>query len=492
MGRRPRFILIVVVFVFLPLLASCDLSGEGEGGGDSSQRDDLAHPLGQHLEETFTGDLPRIIERKHLRVLTNFNRTNFFLKNGQLYGFEYSLMKEYEKFLNSSIGRRDLRVTIEFVPVSRDRLIPELLAGRGDIAAAGLTITPDREKRVDFTRPYLTGIDEVVVTHRRVEGIDSVEDLAGREVFVRGSSSYRESLAALNRQFEKRGLEPVEITRASETLETEDILELVNSGAVAVTIADSHLADIWSKVFRDIRVRRDVAVRTGGEIAWMVREDNPELKASLNRFLGNYSQGTLMGNIYFNRYFRDTEWITNPLSAFKDDAPYVTLFKKYGDKYGFDWRLLMALGYQESGLDHDTKSHAGAVGIMQIRPSTAGDPKVGIKDVSSLEKNIHAGVKYLAFLRDRYFDSPEIQERNRVRFSLAAYNAGPRRIMEARKKAEAMGRDPDKWFRNVEMAVLKLVGQEPVKYVSNINKYYIIFSRAAGNIEERERMKERL
>ncbi|MFO7983126.1 MAG: transporter substrate-binding domain-containing protein [Desulfuromonadales bacterium] len=489
MGIRPWFVLICAFFISLPLLLSCDRE---EDDTDSFRETDLVHPLGKHLDETFTGDLPEIIERKHLRVLTNFNRTNFFLHNGQLYGFEYSLMKEYEKFLNSSIGRRELGLTVEFVPVERDRLIPDLLEGRGDIAAAGLTITPQREKRVDFTRPYLRGIDEVVVTHRKVKGIESVEDLSGREVFVRSSSSYRESLAGLNREFKKRGLDPVEIVKAGETLETEDILELVNSGAVEITTADSHLADIWSKVFDDIRVHPDVAVRTGGEIAWMVREDNPELKASLNRFLKNYTQGSLMGNIYFNRYFQGTQWITNPLSALQDDAPYIDLFKKYGKEYGFDWRLLLALGYQESGLIHQRTSHAGAVGIMQIRPSTARDPNVGIDDVSSLEKNIHAGVKYLAFLRDRYFDSPGIQKRQQVRFSLAAYNTGPRRIMEARQKAEKMGRDPDKWFRNVEIAVLGLVGQEPVRYVSNINKYYIIFSRAAGNIGERGRAKKEL
>ncbi|NIQ98116.1 MAG: lytic transglycosylase F [Desulfuromonadales bacterium] len=486
MKVRKWFLLIVVAVMSLPLVVSCDRQAS-----DSSSEADLAHPLGKHLDETFTGDLPAIVERKHLRVLTNFNRTNFFLKNGQLYGFEYSLIKEYEKFINSSASRSDLRLTVEFVPVRRDRLIPDLVAGRGDIAAAGLTITPARQKRVDFTRPYIEGVDEVVVTHRRA-GLESLEDLSGREVFVRRSSSYYESLVELSRRFEKQGLAPVDIVEADETLETEDILELVNSGAVKITIADSHLAKIWAKAFDDIRVHGNLAVRTGGEIAWMVRENNPELKASLNRFLKSYEKGTLMGNIYFNRYFRDTKWISNPLSTFEDDAPYVALFRKYGDKYGFDWRLLMALGYQESGLDHDKRSHAGAVGIMQIRPSTASDPNVGINDISSMERNIHAGVKYLAFLRDRYFDAPEIQERQRVRLALAAYNAGPGRILEARGKAEQMGRDPNKWFRNVEMAVLKLVGQETVKYVSNINKYYLIFSRAAGNIEERERMKERI
>ena len=489
MEVRKWSLLIVGAIISLPFAVSCDRQGQGRDESASSGSADLAHPLGEHLDDTFTGDLPRIIGRKHLRVLTNFNRTNFFLNNGRHYGFEYSLVKEYEKYLNDSISRRNLQLTVEFVPVKRDRLLPDLIAGRGDIAAAGLTITPQRQKRVDFTRPYIEGIDEVVVTHRKTRGIETLEDLAGREVFIRRSSSYYQSLLNLNRKLVKRQLAPVEIVEAAETLETEDILELVNSGAVAITIADSHLARIWSKAFDDIRVHEDLAVRKGGEIAWAVRRDNPELKASLNRFLKKHQKGTFLGNILFNRYFRETEWITNPLSAFEDDALYVEYFKKYGERYGFDWRLLLALAFQESKLDHSKKSHAGAVGIMQVRPSTARDRNVGIDNVYSLEKNIHAGVKYLAFLRDRYFDAADIDERHRVRFALAAYNAGPRRIVEARKRAGEKGRDPDKWFRNVEMEVLRTVGQEPVKYVSNINKYYIIFNRAASNVAKREQIK---
>lgn len=485
---RKWFLLVFIAIISLPLVVSCDRRDESVSSGSA----DLVHQLGEHLDDRFTGDLSAIIERKHLRVLTNFNRTNFFLKNGRHYGFEYSLMKEYEKYLNESIGRRDLRLTIEFVPVKRDRLLPDLIAGRGDIAAAGLTITPLRQEQVDFTQAYLAGIDEVVVTHRKTRNIETLDDLAGRQVFVRRSSSYYQSLVNLNNTLVKRQLAPVEIIEAAETLETEDILELVNSGAIAITIADSHLAEVWSKAFADIRVHENLAVRTGGEIAWAVRKNNSALEASLNRFLKEHKQGTFLGNILFNRYFRGTEWITNPLAAFKDDAPYVEHFRTYGEKYGFDWRLLLSLGYQESKLDHSRKSHAGAVGIMQILPATARDPNVGIDEVDSLEKNIHAGVKYLAFLRDRYFDAPEIDEHHRVRFALAAYNAGPRRIMEARKRAEKQGRDPDKWFRNVEMEVLRSVGQEPVKYVSNINKYYIIFSRAASNVAERERIKDAL
>ncbi len=209
----------------------------------------------------------------------------------------------------------------------------------------------------------------------------------------------------------------------------------------------------------------------------MVRKDNPLLKNSLNQFVKKQRKGTLLGNIYFNRYYKDTKWIKNPVSD-KDRLKleqYIELFKKYSKQYGFDWMLIMAQAFQESGLDNNKKSHAGAVGIMQIKPATASDRKVGIKDIHLLENNIHAGIKYLAFLRDHYFSDTDLEEKDRVRFALAAYNAGPARIRKIRRLAGKMDVDPNKWFRNAELATLNHIGQETVRYVSNINKYYLVF-----------------
>ena len=226
----------------------------------------------------------------------------------------------------------------------------------------------------------------------------------------------------------------------------------------------------------------------------MVRKNNPELKESLNKFIRTHRKGTLLGNIYFNRYYKNTKWIKNPLSnrEQKNLLRHMELFKKYSEQYGFDWMLIMAMAYQESGLEHKKKSPAGAIGIMQVRPLTASDKNISIKNVHLLENNIHAGVKYLAFLRDRYFKDTDIRERDRVRFTLAAYNAGPAKIQKARKLAQKMGMDPNRWFRNVEIAALKLIGQETVRYVSNINKYYVIFRLFFEKEEARSSEKKKI
>jgi len=435
-------------------------------------------PLGAHLKKRYTDDLPALLRRRYIRVLTTFNKTNFYLAGTKIYGFEYSLMKEYERFLNRNIKGRQLRVVIEFIPVRRDQLLPFLIKGYGDIVAAGLTITAERLKIVDFTKPYLYGINEIVVVHRSVNNIKKLEDLSGKKVYVRKSSSYYESLMNLNKRLTSKGLQPVIIVPADESLETEDILELVNSGAIKITISDSHIATVWAKVLKNIKLLKNLKVRQGSKIAWAVRKNNPILKKSLNRFIRKVRKGTLLGNIYFRRYFKNTKWIKNPLSLKEKRKikKYQKYFKKYAKMYGFDWILIMAMAYQESGLDHNKKSHRGAIGIMQIKPSTA--KQMGIFNINSVENNIHAAVKYLAFLRDRYFSIGQLRARDRVRFSLAAYNAGPAKVQKARRLAKRMGLDPNRWFRNVEIAMLKLVGQETVKYVSNINKYYILYRLA--------------
>jgi membrane-bound lytic murein transglycosylase MltF len=180
----------------------------------------------------------------------------------------------------------------------------------------------------------------------------------------------------------------------------------------------------------------------------------------------------------FKRYYENTQWIKNPLS---DEArarlkALLGLFRKYAGQFGFDTLAVVAQAYQESKLDHGAKSHVGAVGIMQLLPSTAADTNVGIRDINAVEDNIHAGVKYLAFLRERYFNDPQIKEEDRVAFVWAAYNAGPAKVRRMRETAAEMGLDPNVWFNNVEMAAGKLVGRETVHYVGNIFKYYVAYS----------------
>jgi len=442
---------------------------------------------------TFTDDLPSIRQRGILRALVSFSRTDFFLQGARPRGLFVELLHQYENFLNKGRKRNTPKISIKYVPVTFDRLIPALLAGEGDIAVGHLTVTPARQRHIDFARDERVKVDELLVMHKRVAGIQSLEDLSGRTVYVKRASSYAEHLRGLNAHFASVGRQPIDIRPADPHLVTEDLIELVNAGVIELTVADDFRARLWEKVLENIVVRDDVKINEGGRLGWGVRKENSELLQNLRAFAKTVQGGTRLGNILFRRYYENTRWIKNPLAENEREklAQLSDLFVKYGRQYDFDWLAVLAQAYQESGLDHSVVSPAGAVGIMQLLPTTAADPNVGIADIRDLEQNIHAGTKYLAFLRDRYYSGSEFDDENRFAFSWAAYNAGPARVRSIRRRAEQMGLDPMRWFGNVEYAALAIVGRETYRYVRNIFKYYITYKIIGDIGEERlHRFKE--
>ncbi len=436
--------------------------------------------LFERLYQPFHGDLDGMKKRNAIRVLVSFSKTNYFFHKGRARGFEYELLKEWEKGLNKGVTREADRTHLVFIPTPFNRLFTDLAEGRGDMAAAGLTITPERQAMADFTPPYIPKVSEVVVAHKGVEGVGALEDLAGREFYVRPGSSYVTHLEELNRQLGEQGQKKVKIRPADRNLATEDILELVNAGVVQLTVADRHIAELWAGVLPDLVVRDDLVIHEGGGIGWAVRKKCPQLLGSLDSFAKKNRKGSMLGNMLFKRYYRNSEWIKNPVSAEerKKLDNLIVLFQNYGDQYSFDWLALAAQAYQESELNHNRRSRAGAVGIMQIKPSTAADKAVGINDVHDLENNIHAGTRYLDYLRQRYFSDPEMDPTDRVFFSWAAYNAGPGNIVKARSSAAKQGLDPNLWYYNVEKVVARQVSEETVRYVDNINKYYVAYRLA--------------
>ncbi|MCB2191471.1 MAG: transporter substrate-binding domain-containing protein [Deltaproteobacteria bacterium] len=442
----------------------------------------------QELSHPFKDDLPGLRKLGLIRVLTVYSQSYFFIRQGQPYGLDYALLEEYQRILNRHRPKGSPPMEVVFIPVPLERLIPLLEAGYGDMAAAGLTVTPERSQHLTFTRPYLSGVEEVVVSHKSVKGLSSLESLSGRLVLVAKGSSYLASLEKLNRSLSQRGLKPVKIFGAPDVLTDEDILDLVNSGAARLTVVDSPTAHMWSKVMPDITVHNNLALRKGGRIAWLLRRDTPELLASLNRFLKNRRQGTLVGNVLIKRYFIDNHWLKNPngekdQSRFSRFAP---LFKKYGKLYDFDWLLLAAQAFQESRMDPKRISSAGAVGLMQVMPPAKGHRQARIKRLLDPDYNVKVAVKYLAHIRDHYFDDPGLSLPVKARFSLAAYNAGPTALSRVRRVSKRMGYNPDLWFFNCEYGALHLVGSQPVSYVRDILKYYLSY-KLSLNIQRQSR-----
>jgi membrane-bound lytic murein transglycosylase MltF len=441
----------------------------------------------------WTGDLDGMVERRYVRMLVTFSKTNYFLDGPVQRGATYDGAKLFEQFLNDRLKSKTIKLHIAFIPVSRDKLMDALAEGRGDIAAANLTITPERQKQVDFSLPIVTDVREVVVTGPGQPPVRTPEDLSGRKVHVRRSSSYYSSLIALNAELKKSGQPPVDIVAANEPLEDEDLLEMVNAGLMPATIVDNHLAELWRQVFDQIQVS-DVAVRTGGQIAWAVRKKTPQLQEAVNAFIQKNPKGSLAYNTILKRYFDNTKWVTNAGSdseqrKFQNMA---TLFRRYGDRYDFPWLLLAAQAYQESTIDQSKRSPVGAVGVMQIKPQTAAGDPINIVGVDkSAERNVEAGAKYLRFMIDRYYKNEPMTRIDKGLFTIASYNAGPARVAQLRQKAKRQGLDPNKWFGNVEVVAAREIGRETVQYVSNIYKYYVSYTLIAEQRAAQQRAKGR-
>lgn len=419
----------------------------------------------------------QMVEERRIRVLVTYNQTNFFLDRGRARGLVAEALEQFENYLNDQLKLGTPRLDLIPIPVNRDQLITHLAEGRGDLAAGSITITPEREAIVDFSAPTSKTVAEWVVGGPSSPRLDSLDDLSGQTVMVRRSSSFFANLLRLNESFEQAGRAPIEIVFAEESLETEDLLEMVHAGLVPFTIADDYLARFWQQVLTGLVINPKLAIATGQRLGWAVRKDADGTLEWLNRFVGENRQGKLLGNMLINRYLKSTQFINNAASeeARERFNQVVLLFKIYGDQYGFDKLLLMAQGYQESGLDQSVRSPVGAIGIMQLMPSTAADKAVGIPDISTAENNIHAGARYLRHLRKVYFNDPELDDLNAMLFCFAAYNAGPNRIRRLRNKARDLGLDANQWFGNVEQVVADEVGREPVRYVRNIVKYYTAY-----------------
>ena len=480
--RRVYSILVVAITVLtvaMPLIAPAAET-------DSTPKEALL------ANEAWMGDFDKMAEKRQIRVLVVYSKTFYFLDRGRQRGISYDLLKEFEKFVNKKLKTKTLKVNLVFIPVRRDELIPGLLNGLGDMAVANLTVTPERLKHVDFSNPLLTGVKELLVTGPSAPPVTSLDDLAGQEIHVRKSSSYLESLVELNATFEKSDKQPISLIAADETFEDEDLLEMVNAGLIPMIVMDSHKAQFWEQIFDKIQVHSEIAVRSGGEIAWAFRKNSPKLKAVIDEFVKDHKKGTLMGNMLLKRYLKDTKYVKNSLSEqeLEKFEAMVRLFQKYADKYDFDFLMVGAQAYQESGLDQSKKSPAGAIGVMQLLPSTAADPNINIPEIEKLENNINAGTKYLRFIVNQYYKDEPIDNVNKMLFAFASYNAGPAKVNQLRKKTAAMGLNPNIWFHNVEIVASQVIGRETVQYVSNIYKYYIAYRMVTEQRARKQRLKK--
>jgi membrane-bound lytic murein transglycosylase MltF len=482
----------------LSLLAAVPVFAQAPQAPKAPREDLTIDP--KTIMQSWEGDLDQMVQRRIVRVLVVPSKTFYFNDKGTQRGITYDAFQLVEQELQKRIGqdkkpkRKHLNVKFFYVPVGRDEILTALAEGKGDIAAANLTITPSRREIVDFAEPVLNDAREVVLTGPASPALSTLDDLAGKAVFVRKSSSYYEHLVALNTRFAAEQKPLIKLQEAPEELENEDLIEMLNAGLVSILVVDQHIADFWKKVFTKIVVHDTMAVHTGGQIAWAIRKDSPQLKAFLDSVVVAATSGRLekQREQILARYLKRLTYVKNAASDAerKKFLSVVELFHKYGDRYDVDWLLMAAQGYQESKLDQQARSHVGAIGVMQVMPATGKDLNVG--DITELDPNIHAGVKYMRFMIDRYYENEPMTQLDKALFTFASYNAGPRRVAQLRKEAAKRGYDPNVWFHNVEYIAEERIGSETVTYVSNIFKYYVTYRLIAETLEKRREAIENL
>jgi membrane-bound lytic murein transglycosylase MltF len=426
-----------------------------------------------------SGDFDAMLERRVVRVAVPYSRTLYFNDRGAQRGLTADTLRDFEVFLNKKYPHKAQPFVVVAFPVTRERLVSSVLDARADIAAGNLTITAEREAKVDFSKPFATGSAEVVVTGPRSPKLATLEDLGGHEVHVRASSSYHQSLIALNRRLRT----PVHIAVVPDALEDEDLMDMVAAGLLQTTVVDAWKAKIWARMQKRLKPREDLAVSGEQSIGWAFRSGSPKLAAVLGEFIDRYPGAMAARFRNYPAYVRslghataETDW-----KRFQAAIPF---FRKYAPRYGFDPLFVAALGYQESRLNPQARSSVGAIGVMQLMPDTGAT--LGVGDITQLEPNIHGGIKYLRILRDKAISGGSPDEQNLTLFALAAYNCGPGRVAALRAEAPGRGLDPDIWFDNVERVAARRVGQETVTFVRSIYKYYVAYKLQLETLEARK------
>ena len=429
--------------------------------------------------KSWTGDFDKMLERRVIRVYAPYSRSLYFSDKGRERGLAAELIRDFEHYLNvkyaKTLGKRPL--TIYIGPATRDKLLPDVADGMADIAIGNITVTDERRKHVDFVAidEGTKTISEVFVTGPNTPGIATLDDLAGRKVHVRKASSYYESLELLNARFRKEAKPEMTFVFVPESLEDEDMMEMLNTGLFDMLVVDDWKARMWAQVLPKLKVRTDLVLRADARTGWAIRKDSPKLAAEIDDFYRTWALKQGVVAYRMSQYMKRIKELKDPtMSAdWRRFQETIAIFEKYGPQYGFDPLMLAAQGYQESQLNQNAKSAVGAIGVMQIMPATGVSLKVG--DIHITESNIHGGAKYMDQLMTKYFPDAHFSEGNRPLFAFAAYNRGPGNIAKARKEAARRGLDQDKWFNNVEIVVADQIGTETTTYVRNIYKFYVAY-----------------
>lgn len=428
--------------------------------------------------------VPPYIERGKLVAITDYNSTSYFIYRGEPMGYQYELLNLFAQHLGVRLEilvSNDLRESFEV-----------LLSGECDVLALNLTVTKERSRLVDFTKPFIQTRQVLVqkkpakwqmLSERELEAslIRNQLDLAGKTIHVQKNSAYAARLHNLSEEIGDT-INIVEVP-----YESEQLITMVAEGEIEYTVSDENIARVNQTYYPEIDIQ--TAVSFPQNLAWAVKRGDNQLREEINTWLEGFS-GTIESQLLYAKYFRNprsARFIRSDYFALTSGriSPYDDLIKKYSEEIGWDWRLLASLIYQESRFYPEAESWAGAAGLMQLMPSTA--ERFGVNMISDPEQNIAAGVEFIKWLDDILSDRL-MDESERLKFILASYNVGLGHVLDARALARKNNKDPDVWTGSVDYFLLNKSnpeyyldpvvrhgycrGEEPYKYVTEILERY--------------------
>jgi membrane-bound lytic murein transglycosylase MltF len=420
-------------------------------------------------------DLASIRSSGELRVLVNQSRNSSGEVKGQSIGVEYQRMRAFEQYLNrNSSDGRTLRLKV--IPKAKDQLLAALQRGEGDLVAPGELLHIPRGSKLSASAAIRSNVPLIIVAKQGNRSYQSLEQLSGRSLALPAGSVAGEAVRALNQRLIDSKRSPIVVEWVDPSLAVEDVLEMVQAGIFSVTAVEQPIAERWAKVMPKLRLDRHLQLASDGDMRWYVRRDTPMLGASIDRFLKSYRDPADQ-DAAFQRVYRRLYKVHYPLGRTERQRleKVRPVLQRHAAEHDFDWLALAALAFKESTLNPAARGAGGATGLMQVTPAAARS--VGVSNIGVLDNNVQASARYLAMIRRNYFNSPQLNERERMAFILAGYNMGPQRVQSLRAEARRRGLNPNQWFFQVERVAMEQMGMGVVSYVNSVNKYYLAFDR---------------
>ncbi|MBU1333125.1 MAG: transglycosylase SLT domain-containing protein [Gammaproteobacteria bacterium] len=458
-----RPLLVLCLALLLPMSAVARLAGPPE----------VARPAAAR-------DLASIRGSGELRVLVNQSRNSSGEIKGQSIGVEYHRLRAFEQYLNRDAGE-GRRVRLKLIPKAKDQLVGALQRGEGDLVAPG-ELLDTRGSHISASAAIRRNVPVIIVGRKGDRRYQRFEQMAGRSLALPTGSVAGEAVRQINQELQLRKLAPIIIEWVDPTLAIEDVLEMVQAGIFSMTAVEQPIAERWAKVMPRLRLEPALVLTREGDMRWYLRRDTPMLGSAIDRFLAGYRAPSDQ-DAAFQRVYRRLYKVHSPLGrAERQRLEKVRpVLQRYAQLHDFDWLALAAVAFKESTLNPAARGAGGATGLMQITPAAARS--VGVSNIGVLENNVQASAKYLAMIRRNFFNSPQLNERERMAFVLAGYNMGPQRVQSMRAEARRRGLNPNQWFFQVERIAMEQVGMGVVSYVNAVNKYYLAYDRERYGLE---------